>query len=99
MNTIPDIMARCLQQHWERTEQRRNYLHPDTAAVPTPPSSTITPYARPLASASHPWPPSPVGHQAARAHSAPESTAAHTPTAQLAPTSPAPAPPRTQLPS
>ncbi|XP_045538771.1 small conductance calcium-activated potassium channel protein [Papilio machaon] len=99
MNTIPDIMARCLQQHWERTEQRRNYLHPDTAAVPTPPSSTITPYARPLASASHPWPPSPVGHQAARAHSAPESTAAHTPTAQLVPTSPAPALPRTQLPS
>ncbi|CAH2049351.1 unnamed protein product, partial [Iphiclides podalirius] len=100
MNTLPDIMARCLQQYWERTEQRRNYLHPDTAAAPTPPSSTITPYARPLASASHPWPPSPVIQQAVRAHSAPESTAGHSPSpAQPTPSSPAPSVARTQLPS
>ncbi|XP_068622516.1 small conductance calcium-activated potassium channel protein [Battus philenor] len=99
MNTIPDIMARCLQQYWERTEQRRNYLHPDTAAVPTPPSSTVTPYARPLASVSHPWPPSPVV-QASRAHSAPESSAVHSPSpAQPTPSSPAPPLGRTQLPS
>lgn len=45
INNIPDVVTRCLQQCWERTEQRRNFLHPDTAAVPTPPS-TITPYAR-----------------------------------------------------
>lgn len=39
-------MARCLQQCWERAEQRKNFLHPDTAAVPTPPASSISPYSR-----------------------------------------------------
>ncbi|XP_069360393.1 small conductance calcium-activated potassium channel protein isoform X14 [Maniola hyperantus] len=68
VNNLPDVMARCLQQCWERAEQRRNFLHPDTAAVPTPPPSTISPYTRTLASTTHPWPPSPV-LQAARAPS------------------------------
>ncbi|CAG4943968.1 unnamed protein product [Parnassius apollo] len=100
MNTLPDVMARCFQQHFERTEQRRNYLHPDTAAAPTPPSSTISPYSRPLASASHPWPPSPVVQQATRAHSTSESIAAHSQTpVQPTPSSPAPLMARTPLPS
>ncbi|XP_053611579.1 small conductance calcium-activated potassium channel protein isoform X12 [Plodia interpunctella] len=89
VNTLPDVVARCLQQCWERAEQRRNFLHPDTAAAPTPPSSTIAPYARTIASASHPWPPSPVLQSAARTHSAPESTSAPSPT-PAHPTSPAP---------
>ncbi|KAL0821102.1 hypothetical protein ABMA28_005729 [Loxostege sticticalis] len=95
VNNLPDVMARCLQQCWERAEQRRNFLHPDTAAAPTPPSSTITPYARTLASTTHPWPQSPVLQPTGRTHSAPESTAAHSPTPQ--PTSPAPS--RPPLPS
>ncbi|XP_030029331.1 small conductance calcium-activated potassium channel protein isoform X1 [Manduca sexta] len=100
VNNLPDVMARCLQQCWERAEQRRNFLHPDTAAVPTPPSSTITPYARTMASASHPWPPSPVLQPAGRTHSAPESTTARSPTpVQQQPTSPAPHASRPPLPS
>ncbi|XP_049872053.1 small conductance calcium-activated potassium channel protein isoform X1 [Pectinophora gossypiella] len=100
VNTLPDVVARCLQQCWERAEQRRNYLHPDTAAVPTPPSS-ITPYARTMASASHPWPPSPVLQPATRTHSAPESTTSHssTPVPQPQPSSPAPHVSRPPLPS
>ncbi|KAJ8718490.1 hypothetical protein PYW08_002727 [Mythimna loreyi] len=100
VNNLPDVMARCLQQCWERAEQRRNFLHPDTAAVPTPPSSTITPYTRTLATASHPWPPSPVLQPAGRTHSAPESTTTHSPTpAQPQPSSPAPHASRPPLPS
>ncbi|XP_075979797.1 small conductance calcium-activated potassium channel isoform X18 [Anticarsia gemmatalis] len=100
VNNLPDVMARCLQQCWERAEQRRNFLHPDTAAVPTPPSSTITPYTRTLATASHPWPPSPVLQPAGRTHSAPESTTTHTPSpAQPQPSSPAPHASRPPLPS
>ncbi|XP_061379460.1 small conductance calcium-activated potassium channel protein isoform X9 [Danaus plexippus] len=60
VNNLPDVMARCLQQCWERAEQRRNFLHPDTAAAPTPPASSISPYSRTLATSTHPWPPSPV---------------------------------------
>ncbi|XP_063894868.1 small conductance calcium-activated potassium channel protein isoform X8 [Helicoverpa armigera] len=100
VNNLPDVMARCLQQCWERAEQRRNFLHPDTAAVPTPPSSTITPYTRTLATASHPWPPSPVLQPAGRTHSAPESTTTHSPSpAQPQPSSPAPHATRPPLPS
>ncbi|XP_028164107.1 small conductance calcium-activated potassium channel protein isoform X3 [Ostrinia furnacalis] len=95
VNNLPDVMARCLQQCWERAEQRRNFLHPDTAAAPTPPASTIAPYARTLASTTHPWPQSPVLQPPGRTHSAPESTAAPSPTPQ--PTSPAPS--RPPLPS
>ncbi|XP_059060471.1 small conductance calcium-activated potassium channel protein isoform X1 [Achroia grisella] len=100
VNTLPDVVARCLQQCWERAEQRRNFLHPDTAAVPTPPSSSIAPYSRTMASSSHPWPPSPVLQSATRTHSAPESTTVHTPsTAQPQPSSPAPHASRPPLPS
>ncbi|XP_017051836.1 small conductance calcium-activated potassium channel protein isoform X10 [Drosophila ficusphila] len=43
MESLPDLLSRCLTQHQERIEQRRNFLHPDTAAVapiqaPTPQS-------------------------------------------------------------
>ncbi|CAH0399473.1 unnamed protein product [Chilo suppressalis] len=90
VNSLPDVMARCLQQCWERAEQRKNFLHPDTAAVPTPPSSSIAPYARTLASTTHAWPPSPVLQPAGRTHSAPESTTTHSPTPAPQPSSPAP---------
>ncbi|KAI5651440.1 calcium-activated SK potassium channel domain-containing protein [Phthorimaea operculella] len=110
VNSLPDVVARCLQQCWERAEQRRNYLHPDTAAVPTPPSS-ITPYARAAPSVSHPWPPSPVLQPASRTHSAPESSnvvqplaaashsTSHSPVPQPPPSSPAPHVTRPPLPS
>ncbi|XP_050350160.1 small conductance calcium-activated potassium channel protein isoform X2 [Nymphalis io] len=96
VNNLPDVMARCLQQCWERTEQRRNFLHPDTAAVPTPPASSISPYSRTLATSTHPWPQSPVLQPAARTHSAPES--ATSPSAPQT-SSPAPHSSRPPLPS
>ncbi|CAG9117137.1 unnamed protein product [Plutella xylostella] len=89
MNSLPDVVARCLQQCWERAEQRRHFLHPDTAAVPTPPSSTITPHARSIATAAHAWPPSPVLQPAmTRTHSA-SAAETHPP---RPPPSPPPAP-------
>ncbi|XP_045450073.1 small conductance calcium-activated potassium channel protein [Melitaea cinxia] len=97
VNNLPDIMARCLQQCWERAEQRKNFLHPDTAAVPTPPASSISPYSRTLATSTHPWPQSPVLQPAARTHSAPESTSSPTPAPQIS--SPAPHSSRPPLPS
>ncbi|XP_045484262.1 small conductance calcium-activated potassium channel protein isoform X3 [Pieris rapae] len=69
VNSLPDMMARCIQQCWERAEQRRNFLHPDAAAVPTPPAVNISPYARTMPP-THGWPASP---STVRAHSAPES--------------------------
>ncbi|XP_034119537.1 small conductance calcium-activated potassium channel protein isoform X12 [Drosophila albomicans] len=33
MESLPDLLSRCLTQHQERIEQRRNFLHPDTAAT------------------------------------------------------------------
>ncbi|XP_052742365.1 small conductance calcium-activated potassium channel protein isoform X4 [Bicyclus anynana] len=96
VNNLPDVMARCLQQCWERAEQKRNFLHPDTAAAPTPPASTISSYSRTLATTTHPWPASPVLQSAARTHSAPESTSAP-PAAQAS--SPAPHSSRPPLPS
>ncbi|XP_041980460.1 small conductance calcium-activated potassium channel protein [Aricia agestis] len=85
VNSLPDVMARCMQQCWDRSEQRRNFLHPDTAAVPTPPASNMSPYTRTLVS-THPWPSAPT----ARAHSAPESAASPSPAPPAAPASPAP---------
>ncbi|XP_026493258.1 small conductance calcium-activated potassium channel protein isoform X11 [Vanessa tameamea] len=97
VNNLPDVMARCLQQCWERAEQRRNFLHPDTAAVPTPPASSISPYSRTLATSTHPWPQSPVLQPAARTHSAPES--ATSPSTAPQTSSPAPHSSRPPLPS
>ncbi|VVC91967.1 unnamed protein product [Leptidea sinapis] len=97
LNSLPDVMARCLQQCWERTEQRRNFLHPDTAAAPTPPPPNITPYARTVPTVPHLWPTSPILQPSARAHSAPESASAPSPSPAPPPVSPHPLP--RQLPS
>ena len=62
--------------------------------------STIYLISRTLATASHPWPPSPVLQPAGRTHSAPESTTTHSPSpAQPQPSSPAPHASRPPLPS
>lgn len=43
MESLPDIITRCLSQHQERVEQRKNFLHPDTAAQALQPPHTPTP--------------------------------------------------------
>lgn len=56
MESLPDLLSRCLTQHQERIEQRRNFLHPDTAAAaiqpmqqPTlNPCSTLRPCCSPI---------------------------------------------------
>ncbi|XP_034490755.1 small conductance calcium-activated potassium channel protein isoform X2 [Drosophila innubila] len=76
MESLPDLLSRCLTQHQERIEQRRNFLHPDTAAAaiqpmqqPTPPSMfNTTPMLFPHSSvpssnnaaATYHWPTSPI---------------------------------------
>lgn len=51
LQTLPELIARCLTQHQERVDQRRNFLHPDTAAastsmIPTTPSPLLIPQSR-----------------------------------------------------
>ncbi|XP_016961620.1 small conductance calcium-activated potassium channel protein isoform X3 [Drosophila biarmipes] len=75
MESLPDLLSRCLTQHQERIEQRRNFLHPDTAAVapiqaPTPQSMfnaapMLFPHSRSVpssnnAAATYHWPTSPI---------------------------------------
>ncbi|XP_016923112.2 small conductance calcium-activated potassium channel protein isoform X7 [Drosophila suzukii] len=74
MESLPDLLSRCLTQHQERIEQRRNFLHPDTAAVapiqaPTPQSMfNAAPMLFPHSSvpssnnaaATYHWPTSPI---------------------------------------
>lgn len=36
---LPEALTRCLAQHTERLEQRRNFLHPDTAVALITPGS------------------------------------------------------------
>ncbi|XP_055327059.1 small conductance calcium-activated potassium channel protein isoform X3 [Sitodiplosis mosellana] len=46
LEALPDIITRCLTQHQDRVEHRRNFLHPDTAAVSNAtllPTPTIPP--------------------------------------------------------
>ncbi|XP_030569144.1 small conductance calcium-activated potassium channel protein isoform X3 [Drosophila novamexicana] len=43
MESLPDLLSRCLTQHQERIEQRRNFLHPDTAAAAIQPIQPATP--------------------------------------------------------
>ncbi|KAL0271672.1 UNVERIFIED_CONTAM: hypothetical protein PYX00_008689 [Menopon gallinae] len=68
---LPDVLSRCLTQHIEKAEQRRNFLHPDAAAnAPNmyplpPPSLTSSPFLThsrsvPTSSGTYHWPPSPV---------------------------------------
>ncbi|XP_032678026.1 small conductance calcium-activated potassium channel protein isoform X3 [Odontomachus brunneus] len=33
LELLPEVLTRCLAQHAERMEQRRNFLHPDTAVA------------------------------------------------------------------
>ncbi|KAG5672748.1 hypothetical protein PVAND_002846 [Polypedilum vanderplanki] len=33
LESLPEVLTRCLSQHQERVDQRRNFLHPDTAAT------------------------------------------------------------------
>lgn len=33
LEALPDLLTRTLTQHQERVDQRRNFLHPDTAAT------------------------------------------------------------------
>ncbi|XP_068081844.1 small conductance calcium-activated potassium channel protein [Anabrus simplex] len=75
LDMLPDVLSRCLAQHTERADQRRNFLHPDTAAIlqppatPAPVSTTMhhpllagtSPLAIPHSrSVPNPWPPSPI---------------------------------------
>uniref|UniRef100_A0A1B0FFD3 Calmodulin-binding domain-containing protein n=1 Tax=Glossina morsitans morsitans TaxID=37546 RepID=A0A1B0FFD3_GLOMM len=47
MESLPEIITRCLTQHQERLEQRKNFLHPDTAAASLQPPHTPTPMFNP----------------------------------------------------
>uniref|UniRef100_A0A1A9WAW0 Calmodulin-binding domain-containing protein n=1 Tax=Glossina brevipalpis TaxID=37001 RepID=A0A1A9WAW0_9MUSC len=47
MESLPEIITRCLTQHQERLEQRKNFLHPDTAATSLQPPHTPTPMFNP----------------------------------------------------
>ncbi|XP_064554924.1 small conductance calcium-activated potassium channel protein isoform X2 [Drosophila montana] len=76
MESLPDLLSRCLTQHQERIEQRRNFLHPDTAAAAIQPVQPATPQsmfnAAPMlfphssvpssnnAAATYHWPTSPI---------------------------------------
>ncbi|XP_011505136.1 PREDICTED: small conductance calcium-activated potassium channel protein [Ceratosolen solmsi marchali] len=45
LEMLPEALTRCIAQHAERLEQRRNFLHPDTAAgslAPTPASGVAS---------------------------------------------------------
>lgn len=43
MEALPELITRCLTQHQERVDQRRNFLHPDAAAA----SSALSPIPNP----------------------------------------------------
>lgn len=48
IEALPDLLQRCLSQHQERVDQRRNFLHPDHAATAS--SSGLQTPAPPLGS-------------------------------------------------
>uniref|UniRef100_A0A182M9D4 Calmodulin-binding domain-containing protein n=1 Tax=Anopheles culicifacies TaxID=139723 RepID=A0A182M9D4_9DIPT len=73
IENLPEVLTRCLTQHQERVDQRRNFLHPDAAATgsssglptPAPPlgSPLMLPHSRSVPSSStpaYPWPASPI---------------------------------------
>ena len=39
LELLPEALTRCIAQHAERMEQRRNFLHPDTAVALVTPAS------------------------------------------------------------
>ncbi|OAD58616.1 Small conductance calcium-activated potassium channel protein [Eufriesea mexicana] len=99
LELLPEELTRCLAQHAERMEQRRNFLHPDTAH-PLANLSNSLPHSRSVPSAPsttslHPWPASsilpPVSSrtphlvpETGRHHSLAHSTVATTTTSQSA---------------
>ncbi|XP_055629148.1 small conductance calcium-activated potassium channel protein isoform X3 [Toxorhynchites rutilus septentrionalis] len=73
IENLPEVLSRCLTQHQERMDQRRNFLHPDAAVTgsssglptPAPPlgSPMLLPHSRSVPSTStpaYPWPASPI---------------------------------------
>ncbi|CAO1420117.1 unnamed protein product [Diamesa hyperborea] len=52
LEALPEVLGRCLSQHQERVDQRRNFLHPDMAAgtqlQSAPPSTPAIPLGSPL---------------------------------------------------
>lgn len=73
IENLPEVLTRCLTQHQERIDQRRNFLHPDAAVTgsssglptPAPPlgSPLMLPHSRSVPSSStpaYPWPASPI---------------------------------------
>ncbi|XP_049766390.1 small conductance calcium-activated potassium channel protein [Schistocerca cancellata] len=68
LESLPETLARCLTQHSERQEQRRNFLHPESALSAQPAAAPATPLLlgpAPLSlphsrSVPNPWPPSPI---------------------------------------
>ncbi|XP_058830030.1 small conductance calcium-activated potassium channel protein isoform X3 [Topomyia yanbarensis] len=73
IENLPEVLTRCLTQHQERMDQRRNFLHPDAAVTgsssglptPAPPlgSPMMLPHSRSVPSSStpaYPWPASPI---------------------------------------
>ncbi|XP_014219661.1 small conductance calcium-activated potassium channel protein-like [Copidosoma floridanum] len=43
LELLPESLTRCMAQHAERLEQRRNFLHPDAAVVAAPSTPTPAP--------------------------------------------------------
>lgn len=47
LETLPDVLTRCFRQQAERMDQRRNFLHPESAASLTPAPAVVPPPAPP----------------------------------------------------
>uniref|UniRef100_A0A6B2E5N5 Putative calcium-activated potassium channel n=1 Tax=Phlebotomus kandelakii TaxID=1109342 RepID=A0A6B2E5N5_9DIPT len=72
IEALPELLSRCLSQHQERVDQRRNFLHPDAAATasssnlptPGPPLGSPFPHSRSVPATAttpaYPWPASPI---------------------------------------
>lgn len=43
IDALPELLTRCLTQHQERIDQRRNFLHPDAAATASSSNIPSTP--------------------------------------------------------
>jgi potassium intermediate/small conductance calcium-activated channel subfamily N member 3 len=47
LETLPDVLTRCFRQQAERMDQRRNFLHPESAASLTPAPAAVPPPVTP----------------------------------------------------
>lgn len=45
LDLLPDVLSKCLLQHQDKVEQRRNFLHPDMANTAPPSLQTSAPLA------------------------------------------------------